>query len=184
MKVLSASDILFARAADQIEQGLADQGVTVADGVPQSQFLPDDPNYLIPDELNAALGSADVGGSTSDASCKNDGKTHGLGLISTTLMPSGTALVDGGSVTAPSGDDSLQVAVQNQGEGDESNISVKVSGDVSGSDTIDSLAAGEQGTVDIPLKGASGTAEIDVDVATVPCEQVADNNKASYTVTF
>jgi hypothetical protein len=184
MKVLSASDILFARANDQIEQGLADQGVTVADGVPESQFLPDKPNYLIPDELNAALGSANVGGSVSDASCKDDGQTHGLGLVSTTLMPSGTALVDGGTVTAPSGDDSLQVTVQNQGEADESNISVKVSGDVSGSDTISSLAAGEQGTVDIPLKGASGTAQIDVDVATVPCEQVADNNKASYTVTF
>ena len=49
MKVLSASDILYARAQDQIEQVLAEQEITVDEGVPESQFLPQDPNYLIPD---------------------------------------------------------------------------------------------------------------------------------------
>jgi hypothetical protein len=187
MKVLSASDILFARARDQIEQALADQGVTVSEGVPQSQFLPDEPNYLIPDETAAAIGSANLGGTgtVSDAACKNDGKTHGLGLVSSTLMPSGTALVAGGSVTAVAGDNSIEVSVQNQGEADESNIEVTVTGDVSGSDTISSIAAGATQTATIPIKSPpSGTAQIDVNVATVGCEQVADNNKATYSVTF
>jgi hypothetical protein len=184
MKVLSASDILFARANDQITQELEDQGITVDEGVPQSRFLPKNPNYLDPNELASALGGAEIGGTASDTACKDDGKTHGLGLVSSTLMPSGTALVAGGSVTAPAGDDSIEIQVQNQGDADESGIDVKVSGDVTGSDTIDSIAAGETATATIPLKSAKGTAQIDVDVATVGCEQVADNNKASYTVTF
>lgn len=188
MKVLSASDILYARARDQIEQALADQGVTVEEGVPESQFLPNKPDYLDPNETAAALGGANIGGTgggASDAACKGDGETHGLGLVGSTLLPSGTALVAGGSVTAPDGDDTLSVDVQNQGTVEESDIEVSVSGDVSGSETIDTLGSQETGTVEIPLRGApSGTAQIDVEVATVGCEQVADNNVASYTVSF
>jgi len=193
MKVLSASDILYARAQDQIEQALVDNDVTVEEGVPDSQFLPDKPDYLDPAVTAAALGGVALGagGTTSDASCKNDGETHGLGLVdgSTLLQPSGTALVNGGTVAAVSGDNEIEVSVQNQGTADESNIQVDVSSDsgISGSGTIDQIAAGETQTVKIPLKPepkAGDSVTLDVDVATVPCEQVADNNKASYTVTF
>ncbi len=185
MKVLSASDILFARARDQIEQALVDQGVTIEEGVPESQFLPDDPNYLEPSVTEAAVTGADVGGTASDTACKGDGETHGLGLVGSTLLPSGTALVAGGSVTAPQGDDTISVDVQNQGTVEESGIDVSVSGDVSGSETIDTLGSQETDTVEIPIKSPpSGSAEITVKVATVGCEQVADNNEATYTVTF
>ena len=193
MKVLSASDILFARAQDQIEQALIDNDVTVDNGVPSSQFLPDDPDYLDPAVTADALGgvATSSGGTTSDASCKDDGETHGLGLVdgSTLLQPSGTALTNGGTVAAVSGDNEIEVAVQNQGTADESNINVDVSSDsgISESGTIDQIAAGETQTVKIPLQPepkAGDSVTIDVDVATVPCEQVADNNKASYTVTF
>lgn len=193
MKVLSASDILYARAKDQIEQGLEDNDVTVDEGVPDSKFLPDSPDYLDPavtaDAFGGVAGSTE--GGTSDASCKDDGETHGLGLVdgSTLLQPSGTALVNGGTVTAVSGDNEIEVAVQNQGTADESNINVDVSSDsgISESATIDQIAAGETQTVKVPLQPAPKAGDsvtIDVDVATVPCEQVADNNKASFTVTF
>ena len=56
MKVLSASDILYARAQDQIEQALTDNDVVVDEGVPDSQFLPDEPDYLDPAVTAAALG--------------------------------------------------------------------------------------------------------------------------------
>ncbi|MCB0875947.1 MAG: CARDB domain-containing protein [Solirubrobacterales bacterium] len=192
MKVFSASDILYARAQDQIEQALADNDITIDDGVPDSQFLPDDPNYLDPAVTASALGGVSTGsGGTSDAACQDDGETHGLGLVegSTLLQPSGTALVNGGTVAAVSGDNEIEVAVQNQGTADESDINVDVSGDsgINESGTIDQIAAGETQTVRIPLDPApkAGTSvTLDVDVATVPCEQVADNNKASYTVTF
>ncbi len=193
MKVLSASDILYARAQDQIEQALIDNDVTVDGGVPDSQFLPDEPNYLDPTVTEDALGgvSTGSGGTADDTACKNDGETHGLGLVdgSTLLQPSGTALINGGSVTAVSGDDEIEVAVQNQGTADESDINVDVSSDsgINESGTIDQIAAGETQTVKIPLDPAPKAGDsvtIDVDVATVGCEQVADNNKASYTVTF
>lgn len=188
MKVLSASDILYARAKDQIEQVLQEQAITVDEGVPSSQFLPSDPNYLDPTVIADALSGAGVSsGSTSNADCQNDGQTHGLGLVDggATLQPSGTALVAGGSVTASPDDDSIDVQVQNQGGADESGVEVTVSGNgVDGSDTIDSIAAGATETASIPLQGASGTVELTVDVATVPCEQVEENNTATYTVTF
>ena len=193
MKVLSASDILYARAQDQIEQALVDNEVTVDEGVPDSQFLPDEPNYLDPAVTADALGGVSTGSSStvSDTACKNDGETHGLGLVdgSTLLQPSGTALVNGGTATAVSGDNEIEVAVQNQGTADESDINVDVTADngINESGTIDEIAAGETQTVKIQLQPepkAGESATIDVEVATVGCEQVADNNAASYTVTF
>jgi len=191
MKVFSASDILYARAQDQIEQALEDNEVTVDEGVPDSQFLPNEPDYLDPAVTASAVGGVSTGGTADDTACRDDGETHGLGLVegSTLLQPSGTALVNGGTVAAASGDNEIEIAVQNQGTADESDINVDVSSDsgISESGTIDQIAAGETQTVNIPLDPTPKAGEsmtIDVDVATVGCEQVADNNKASYTVTF
>lgn len=189
IKVLSASDILYARAKDQIEQALADQEITVDEGVPSSQFLPEDPNYLDPAVTADAVSGAGVSsGSTSDADCQDDGSTHGLGLVEggSTLQPSGTALVAGGAVTASPDDDSIDVQVQNQGDAEESGIDVTVSGDgIDGKDTIDSIAPGATETASVPIKPTAGqTVEITVTAATVPCEQVETNNTATYSVTF
>lgn len=190
MRVLSASDILYARAKDQIEQALTDEEVVVDEGVPDSQFLPNKPDFLDPAETERVIsGAAGGGGGTaSDADCEGDGLTHGLGLVDgeTVLQPSGTPLVSGGSVTAPGGDDAIDVSVQNQGEADESDIDVTVSGGLDGNDTIDSIAAGETEVATVPIKepGGGGTVEVTVEVATVGCEQVADNNTATYSITF
>ncbi|MFN8149573.1 MAG: CARDB domain-containing protein [Solirubrobacterales bacterium] len=188
MKVLSASDILYARAKDQIEQALVDQDITIDEGVPSSQFLPDDPNYLDPAVTKAAVSGAGVGSGTSDTDCQNDGMTHGVGLVDggATLQPSGTALIAGGSVTASPDDDSIDVQVQNQGEADESNVEVTVTGDgINGKDTIDSITAGATETASVPIKGTAGqTVEITVEVTPVGCEQVEENNTATYSVTF
>lgn len=189
MKVLSASDILYARAQDQIEQELADQGITVDEGVPESQFLPNEPNYLIPDETAAAVsGAGGSTGSASNADCQNDGQTHGIGLVDggVTLQPSGTPLTNGGTTTAPADDDSVEVQVQNQGDADETGVQVTVSGDgVDGNDTIDSIAAGEIASATVPLRGpAGGTVEVTIEAAAVPCEQVEENNSLTNTITF
>jgi len=189
IKVLSASDILYARAKDQIEQALDEQGIVIDEGVPNSQFLPDEPNYLDPAVTADAISGAGVSsGSTSDADCQDDGQLHGLGLVEggSTLQPSGTALIAGGSVTASPDDDSIDVQVQNQGDADESGIEVTVSGDgIDGKDTIDSIAPGATETASVPIKATAGqTVEITVTAATVPCEQVETNNTATYSVTF
>lgn len=192
MRVLSASDILYARAKDQIEQGLIDQGVSVADGVPDSQFLPEKPDYLDPAIVSsgfaAAVGSGGSGiAGDSGANCDSgDDKVHGTQLVSATMSPSGVALVPGTTVTA-TGDDSVSVEVLNSGDATEQNIDVTVSGDLSGSETISTIASGESQTVDIelsPTPKAGDTDDLDVDVATVCGETIDENNKASYSVTF
>lgn len=190
IRVLSASDILYARAKDQIEQALTDQEVVVDEGVPDSQFLPDSPDYLDPAVTAEAISGATGGsGTASNADCEGDGKIHGLGLVdgAATLQPSGTALVSGGSVTAPPDDDSIDVSVQNQGDVEEGGIDVTVSGDgIDGSETIDTIAAGETAVASVPIDApaAGQTVEITVEAATVGCEQVAENNTATYSVTF
>ncbi len=189
MRVFSASDILFARARDQIQQALEDQGVTVEGGVPRSRFLPKKPDYLDPAVTAEAVGGAAGGGASENVNCEQEDVTHGTGIIGATLLPSGTELADGGAATAPEGDESIQIAVQNQGEADESGLEVTVSSDgrTSGSGTIDEIAAGETQTVDIPLRPAPGAGEtlnLEAEVATVPCEGDDSNNTASYSITF
>ncbi len=199
MKVFSASDILYARARDQIEQALADQEVVVADGVPESQYLPTpgedgQPDYLDPDAVADAF-SGVAGGSSStvsDSDCKNDGETHGLGLVEggSTLQPSGTALTSGGAVTAPAGDDAIDVSVQNQGSADESGIEVTVTsedGSIDATETISSIAAGATETASVPLQPAPKAGDsltLEVSVTPVGCEQVEENNVASFPITF
>ena len=193
MKVLSASDILFARAKDQIEQELADQEITVEEGVPSSQFLPDEPDYLDPKIVDAAVSTiaGGGGGGTSGAACPGndpgDNKTHGLGLPEGGVSIDGTPL-DPSTTTTVTGGKEIQVDVQNQGDTDESDITVEVSGDgIEGSQQIGSIAANETQSVAIPLQPApkSGqTVDLDVSVAPVCGEQVETNNKATYSVTF
>ena len=199
MKVLSASDILYARARDQIEQALTDEEIVVPDGVPDSQFLPtpgegDNPDYLDPEAVSSAFTGAASGGSgpVSDADCQGDGETHGLGLVDggSTLQPSNTALTDGGAVTAPPGDDAIDVSVQNQGTADESGIDVTVSSDdgsIDSTETISTIDAGATETVSIPLGAKPQAGEsltLNVSVTPVGCEEIEDNNEASYPVTF
>ncbi len=196
MKVFSASDILYARARDQIEQALVDQDVTVDDGVPQSRFLPKEPDYLDPEVTADAIGGVVAGGGggsqpADDSNCRDDGLTHGVGLVdgSSALLPSGTTLTADSPVTATAGDNEIEVAVQNQGQADEENIEVSVSSDtgISGSGTIDQISSQATATVAIPLDPAPEAGEtvtLDVEVTPVGCEQVEDNNVASYSVTF
>jgi len=193
MKVLSASDILFARAKDQIEQALEDEEVTVEEGVPSSQFLPDEPDYLDPDIVDGAVAViAGAGGASGGSACPGndpgDKETHGLGITSASLLPSETALQDGTTVTA-SGDEEIQIDVQNQGTAPEGDITVEASidGEAAGSQRISEIAPDETQSVSIslqPAPKAGSTVELDVDVATVCGEQVATNNKATYTITF
>ena len=82
----------------------------------------------------------------------------------------------------------LEIQVENSGDSDETGISVSAT--LNGNELkgeIPALSAGETGTVKIPLttKPALGTeVTLDVVVAPVLGEQVAENNQATYTVVF
>jgi len=190
MKVLSASDILFARARAQIEQELEDEEIVVEEGVPSSQFLPTEPDYLDQSVTDGAVSV--IAGSGSGGAGPNcdpgDNASHGLGLISVTLIPSGTVLTEDADTAAVDGDQEVEVEVENQGEANEGDISVDVSGGgIEGNQVINQIAAGETQTVSIPLQPApqaGETVDLEVSVATVCGEQIADNNEGVFPVTF
>ena len=179
MRKLLASDVVYSTVVQpEIDQVLAENGVEGED-VPDSVFVPDGTTWLDEAAVSAALGS--VSGATGGATPG----LHGLGLISTSI---GGETLSSESTTAVSVEETpeVEVQVQNQGESTENGISVSVTveGNTIEGD-ISSLAAGETGTVTIPLTPApKGTATLEVNVEPVPGEKVSENNEASYTVEF
>ena len=180
MQVLMASDVLYAELVrPDIDGVLAENGIEGSD-VPASVFVPEGTKWLDEATVGAALGSV------SGATGASTPGIHGLGLIGTSL--NGTELVAESTTGVLSeGTPEVEVEVQNQGESTENGITVSVTVDGGNTlqETIDTLGAGESSVVSIPLTPApKGEATLEVDVATVPGEQVSENNKATYTVTF
>jgi CARDB len=180
MQTLMASDVLYAEVVrPEIDGVLAANGIEGSD-VPKSVFLPEETKWLDESAVSAALGS--VSGSTGAATPG----VHGLGLIGTSV--NGTELTaESTTAVASEGTPEVEVQVQNQGESTENGVTVSVA--VNGGNTlqgsIESIGAGETSSVSIPLTPApSGQVTLEVEVETVPGEQVSENNKASYTVEF
>jgi hypothetical protein len=193
MNVFNASDVIYSKAQSEIEATLQDEEIVVDGGVPDSEFLPtgkNQPNWLEESTVQSALAGAGGGGGGGGAgpNCDpGDGLVLGLGLVSTTAQPSGTALQAGTKNTVGAEGLGFEVSVQNQGDAAESDVQVTLSGDFSGKQTISSIESGATETVTIPPEpapsaGDSGT--LTVTVATVCGEQVADNNEATYDLTF
>jgi hypothetical protein len=178
MKAMLASDVLYRQIAKpDMETALSDNGIDDVP-IPESKFLPDD-SWLDSTKVESAL--AQVSGTASATP-----GIHGLGLIQTSA--NGQVLQDGVPATVTAGGKpELEVQVQNQGDQTETGVTVSVT--VNGGQPIEqqisSIGPGETQTVKIPLTPApKGQATLDVEVKPVPGEQVASNNKASYTVTF
>jgi hypothetical protein len=181
MQKLLAADVLYATvAAPEIDGVLAGNGIEGSD-VPPSAFLPDGTEWLDEGAVADALGQ--VSGSSSGSATPG---IHGLGLAGASV--NGTELVEGGAVSVSAEETpELEVLVQNQGESTENGVSVSVSvgGGSPIQQDISSIGAGETSSVTIPLTPApSGEATLEVEVETVPGEQVSTNNEASYTVSF
>jgi hypothetical protein len=180
MKVLTASDVLYASVArPEIDGVLADNGIE-GDDVPKSEFLPDGTKWLDESEVSAALGSV------SGAAAAATPGVHGLGLIATSVNGTELAAEETTAVAAEETPE-VEVQVQNQGESAENGVTVSVT--VNGGNTlqqdISSIEAGETATVTIPLTPApSGMVTLEVEAEPVPGEQVSENNEASYTVEF
>jgi CARDB protein len=180
MLKLKASDVLYASVVrPEIDAVLADNGIE-GEEVPESVFVPDGTKWLDEEEIASALGS--VSGATAEATPG----VHGLELISTSV--NGTELTPEGT-TPVSGEETpeVEVEVQNQGESTENGVTVSVT--VDGSNTlqgeISTIAAGETATAVIPLTPApEGEVTLEVEAEPVPGELVPDNNEATYTVVF
>jgi CARDB len=180
MPKLLASDVVYAAVArPEIDGVLADNGIEGED-VPKSVFLPDGTKWLDESAVSAALGSVN------GASAAATPGVHGLGLISTGV--NGTELsTESATTVAAEETPEVEVEVQNQGESTENGVTVSVT--VNGGNTlqqdISSIAAGETATVTIPLTPApKGEVTLEVEAEPVPGEQVSENNEASYSVVF
>lgn len=178
--VLAASDVLYAEIArPEINGVLAANGID-GDDVPKSEFVPEGTRWLDESEVSAALGS--VSGSSTGTATPG---VHGLGLLSTSI--NGTEL-SSEEATAVSAEETaeVEVRVQNQGESTENGItvSVTVNGNTLTGD-ISSIEAGAEETVTIPLTPTpEGEATLEVEAEPVPGEEVSENNEATYTVLF
>lgn len=183
MQDFLAGDVLYRGAKAEIDQVLAEEEID--DKAPESQFLPGAPDDAA-EWLDPTTVSEDLAQITGVAAATAG--VHGLGLLDTTV--GGVPLSTSAPTTVSGGE--LEVSVQNQGDSEESEIPVQVS--VTGGDepidteeVISSIAPGATRTVTIPLEPAPATGTpvtIEVFVEPVLGEQVADNNEATYEVTF
>ena len=182
MRTLLASDVLYEDVVrPEINNVLADNGIEGRD-VPKSQFLPDGIAWLDESKVDSALSNVSSGaGGATTGSCPCGTGLIGASVNGTTLAEGVPATVSGGG--APE----LDVQVQNQGSSELSGVTVSVSVDGGSPITqdISSIAPGETQTATIALTPApTGQVTLDVEIEPVTGEEVTDNNKASYTVTF
>ncbi len=183
MRPFLASDQIYLRRFQPLtERALKDEGISQK--VTNSQFLPD-VTWLQPSEVASRVSQLGGGG---------DGEAapglHGNGVGTVTLADQ--TLTPGGSTSVTVSDDlAFQVQVANQGENTE--VDVKVTVTVGDSDPIelekvlDTIAAGETKTVDVPLGQRPPTGEqvpVRVEVEAVPGEEKTDNNVAEFSVIF
>jgi hypothetical protein len=180
MQKLLAADVLYASVVrPEINGVLANNGIEDSD-VPESVFLPDPTKWLEESSVAAALGSISGGGGAATPG------VHGLGLQGVSV--NGTELSELETTTV-AGEETpeVEVQVQNQGESTENGVTVSISvdGGLPLQQDISSIEAGETGSVSIPLTPApSGEVTLEIEVETVPGEQVSENNEASYAVVF
>lgn len=179
MQRLLGSDVLYDTVVrPEMDAVLSENGVDSE--VPESVFVPEGIRWLDESTIAAALGS--VSGATGAATPG----VHGLGLAGASI--NGVELAEGSpaSVSAEETPE-VEVTVENQGESTENGVtvSITVDGGSAVEQDIDSIAAGEAQSVTIPLTPTpSGEATVEIEVQTVPGEQVSTNNVASYAVTF
>ncbi len=179
MQKLLASDVLYETVVrPEINGLLANEGVSGSD-VPKSSFLPST-EWLEEAKVASALGA--VSGSTG---AETPG-THGLGLAGVSV--NGTELSEETATSVLAEETAeVEVSVQNQGESTENGIQVSVTTSGSGTieGTIDQIAAGETEVATIPLTPTpSGEVTLEVEAQPVPGETISENNEATYTVVF
>jgi len=178
MQKLLAADVLYATIVrPEIDGVLADNGIEGSD-VPPSVFLPDGTKWLEESSISTALGA--VSGSSGGATPG----VHGLGLGGVSV--NGSELGEEAATVSTEETVEVEVEVENQGDSTENGVGVTVSAEgTEVQESIESVGAGETAVVSIPLTPTpSGEVTLEVQVDTVPGEQVSENNEASYTVLF
>jgi CARDB protein len=184
MRYFLASDVLYQRARAEIDAVLENQGID--ERAPESIFLADPQRWL--DSLQVTSALAQVSGEK-----QASGGTHGLALYQTIIKPGDVNLDPTSAATiSGGGPPQIDVEVQNQGDSQETEVGVNFeltggSQTISGDTTIPRIAAGGIQTATMPIDPAPDTGQeltLEITVTPVPGEQIADNNRSSYQVTF
>jgi hypothetical protein len=185
MQALLASDVIYLqRTIPELNAAYDEQGIE--ERFPTDRFLPD-LGWLDPDTVETRLSR--ISGGADQAASPG---LHGTGVAGVTVQPSGTELTDRGVNRVPVADDmTFDVTVQNQGESEETDVTVSVSisngKDINVEQTIPRIAAGAEETVSIPITeqpDTEGVSNVTVEVAPVPGEGTRDNNRVRYQVAF
>jgi hypothetical protein len=191
MQAFLASDVVYSQRVNPlITEALADNDVG-GQNVVTSKFLPSI-GWLDPAQVGDRINpDADTSSPSSSGEIKPG--THGHGLVSVTAGD--VAMQPGGQVNRVPARAPLpvQVTYANQGENDETNVTISVRVTSSGTKAItatkklNQTKAGTQGVVPIqltsvPPKGTSSTMTVKVNA--VRGEQKTDNNSQTYTILF
>lgn len=182
MSVLYSSDYMYELLVQpRINSVLEERGIGDAEA-PASRLVPEGTLWLSESQVGKALGVSGSG----EAGEADDNLRHGTGLVSASI--SGVELQpDTTNVVTVEGTPELTVQIQNQGETEETDITVSVTlGDGSPlTSTLSSIAVGMTESVTIPLTPTpSGSTTVKVDIAAVAGEQFLENNTATYEVDF
>src|SRR5205823_3871632 len=178
-----ASDVLYRLAKGQIDPVLKDQGIN--DQAPESVFMTDPQRWLDPLEVASALAAV--------SAHKAANGTHGLALLQTTVKPGNVTLDPNTPATiSGGGTPAIDVQVQNQGSVEETNVGVsfQLTGGtqtITGTATIPRISAGAIQTASIPIQPSpdkNKQLSLEVIVQPVPGEQITNNNRSTYTLTF
>jgi CARDB protein len=177
-KLLGADALYAAIVRPEINGVLAANGIEGSD-VPKSVFLPEGTKWLEESAVSAALGG--INGSSTGSETTG---LHGLGLLGVSI--NGTELGEEAASVSAEETPEVEVEVQNQGDSTENGVNVTVSGGgTEVQESIETIGAGETATAVIPLTPTpSGEVTLEVNVDTVPGETLSENNEASYTVVF
>jgi CARDB protein len=185
MQALLASDVIYLqRTIPKLSAAYEEQGIS--ERFPTDRFLPD-LGWLAPDTVETRLSR--ISGGASQAATPG---LHGTGITGVTAQPSGTELTETGVNRVPVADRmTFDVAIQNQGESEETDVTVSVAiadgKDINVEQTVPRIAAGAEETVSIPITekpDTQGVSNVTVEVAPVPGEGTKDNNTVKYQVAF
>jgi hypothetical protein len=182
MRQFLASDVLYARAREEIEQVLQEE--ELPGEVPQSVFMTQPDIWL--DELQVAAELAQVAGTTGSAG----GTDRGTELSSVVAVPGNVPLTPDTLNTLGQAPSQLEITVLNGGTANEVEVPVyyELLGStetIQGQGTIPQIRAGQSEATSLPVEGEIPTGDqltLTVTVLPVPGESIIDNNEATYQV--
>ncbi|HEX9482451.1 MAG TPA: hypothetical protein VF927_10150 [Solirubrobacteraceae bacterium] len=185
MEMFLASDVIYSqRVAPLIQQTLSSNGIHAS--TPAARFLPN-LGWLQPSTVAERLTGQGKSGSGATATPG----THGSALVgvavgTNTLQPEPTL-----NHIAGGGNPAFTVTVENTGESAETNVKVEIDVTAAGkslkaSKVINQTQPGQKVNVEVPVTGVPlGVAsKTQVNVAVVPGETNAENNKNTYLAIF